>query len=60
MTTRQSLLAGCFALLSCATVAMAQEVPAASLGNLSTRLRVETGDNVLIGGFIITGRLPRR
>jgi hypothetical protein len=25
------------------------------LGNIATRLRVETGDNVLIGGFIITG-----
>jgi CSLREA domain-containing protein len=25
------------------------------LANISTRLRVETGDNVLIGGFIITG-----
>jgi len=25
------------------------------LGNISTRLRVEAGDNVLIGGFIITG-----
>jgi autotransporter-associated beta strand protein len=25
------------------------------LGNISTRLRVETGDNVLIGGFIIAG-----
>ena len=25
------------------------------LQNISTRLRVETGDNVLIGGFIITG-----
>jgi hypothetical protein len=26
-----------------------------TLGNISTRLRVETGDNVLIGGIIITG-----
>ena len=26
-----------------------------TLANISTRLRVETGDNVLIGGFIITG-----
>ena len=35
--------------------------PAASpstLANISTRLRVETGDNVLIGGFIITGTQP--
>lgn len=28
--------------------------------NISTRLRVETGDNVLIGGFIITGNDPKR
>jgi len=26
-----------------------------TFGNISTRLRVENGDNVLIGGFIITG-----
>ena len=26
-----------------------------NLGNISTRLGVGTGDNVLIGGFIITG-----
>jgi CSLREA domain-containing protein len=30
------------------------------LANISTRLRVETGDNVLIGGFIITGTQPKR
>ncbi|MGH8093952.1 MAG: choice-of-anchor tandem repeat GloVer-containing protein [Chthoniobacterales bacterium] len=29
--------------------------PAARLQNISTRLEVETGDNVAIGGFIITG-----
>jgi hypothetical protein len=28
--------------------------------NLSTRLGVQTGDNVLIGGFIITGSLPKK
>ncbi|MFZ1218328.1 MAG: M4 family metallopeptidase, partial [Chthoniobacterales bacterium] len=28
--------------------------------NLSTRLRVETGDNVGIGGFIISGSAPKR
>jgi hypothetical protein len=28
--------------------------------NISTRLRVQTGDNVLIGGFIITGTAPKR
>jgi hypothetical protein len=30
------------------------------LGNVSTRLRVETGDSVLIGGFIITGTQPKK
>ncbi len=27
--------------------------------NISTRLRVETGDNVMIGGFIVTGSAPK-
>jgi len=31
-----------------------------NLGNISTRLRVETGDNVLIGGFIVTGAQPKK
>jgi T5SS/PEP-CTERM-associated repeat protein len=31
-----------------------------TLGNISTRLRVETGDNVLIGGFIITGTQDKK
>jgi hypothetical protein len=31
-----------------------------TLGNISTRLRVETGNNVLIGGFIITGTPPKK
>jgi uncharacterized delta-60 repeat protein len=30
------------------------------LGNISTRLKVETGDNVLIGGFIVTGTQPKK
>ena len=30
------------------------------LGNIATRLMVETGDNVLIGGFIVTGTEPKR
>jgi pSer/pThr/pTyr-binding forkhead associated (FHA) protein len=30
------------------------------LGNISSRLRVETGDNVLIGGFIITGTQDKK
>ncbi|HEV2842955.1 MAG TPA: choice-of-anchor Q domain-containing protein [Chthoniobacterales bacterium] len=31
----------------------------ATLANISTRLRVETGDNAMIGGFIITGTEPK-
>jgi len=33
-------------------------LPAQAL-NISTRLRVETGNNVLIGGFIVTGNAPK-
>ncbi|HWM23710.1 MAG TPA: hypothetical protein VNP98_02725 [Chthoniobacterales bacterium] len=33
--------------------------PPATLGNISTRLRVQTGDNAMIGGFIITGTEPK-
>ena len=32
----------------------------ATLANISTRLRVETGDNVLIGGFIVTGAQAKK
>lgn len=31
-----------------------------SLGNISTRLAVQTGDNVLIGGFIVTGTQSKK
>lgn len=34
--------------------------PATQILNLSTRVRVETGDNVLIGGFIISGTEPKK
>jgi hypothetical protein len=34
--------------------------PASQLLNISTRLNVQTGDNVLIGGFIITGTAPKK
>ena len=33
--------------------------PASQALNLSTRMRVQTGDNVGIGGFIITGSAPK-
>ena len=34
--------------------------PPATLGNISTRLRVLGGDNALIGGMIVTGTAPKR
>jgi hypothetical protein len=34
--------------------------PTARLLNISTRLRVQSGDNVLIGGFIITGTTSKK
>jgi hypothetical protein len=34
--------------------------PVGKLLNISTRLRVQTGDNVLIAGFIVTGADPKR
>jgi hypothetical protein len=37
----------------------ATPAPARSL-NISTRSRVQTGDNVMIGGFIITGTAPKK
>jgi hypothetical protein len=37
----------------------ASPTPAAQALNLSTRMRVQTGDNVGIGGFIITGTAPK-
>jgi hypothetical protein len=37
-----------------------QTGPLPSLLNISTRLKVLTGDNTLIGGFIITGFSPKR
>ncbi|HSP46245.1 MAG TPA: choice-of-anchor Q domain-containing protein, partial [Chthoniobacterales bacterium] len=35
-------------------------VQAGRMTNIATRVRVETGDNVLIGGFIITGTQPKK
>ena len=35
-------------------------VIAPTLGNISTRLLAGTGDNVLIGGFIVTGTQPKK
>jgi hypothetical protein len=44
------------------TLGDVQAVPqrVATLANISTRLRVETGDRVMIGGFIIQGSAPKK
>jgi hypothetical protein len=34
--------------------------PLSTLGNISTRAFVQTGDNVMIGGFIVQGAEPKR
>src|SRR5438045_7372104 len=34
--------------------------PPTQLGNISTRAFVQTGDNVMIGGFIVQGTGPKR
>ena len=36
------------------------QVPQVTLGNISTRAFVQTGDNVVIGGFIVRGTQPKR
>ena len=33
--------------------------PPSQLGNISTRAFVQTGDNVVIGGFIVQGTEPK-
>lgn len=42
------------------TVGSDQVIPAAILANISTRAVVDTGENVLIGGFIIEGIVPKK
>ena len=42
------------------TIIPSQIGPLPSLLNISTRLKVLSGDNVLIGGFIISGFAPKR
>jgi PKD repeat protein len=46
--------------LQSANVASVEIKVAAQLLNLSTRLQVQTGDNALIGGFIISGSEPKK
>ena len=38
----------------------AQPLVVSQLGNISTRAFVQTGDNVMIGGFIVHGTVPKR
>lgn len=45
--------------LPVAVVTIVEDDPAPRSLNISTRSRVETGDNVMIGGFIITGNVPK-
>ena len=40
--------------------AAATPIASSQLLNISTRLAVQTGENVLIGGFIVTGDQPKR
>lgn len=42
------------------TISAAPPLTPSTLANISTRLRVETGDNALIGGFIVTGTQPKK
>ena len=39
---------------------MVEAGPISTLGNISTRALVQTGDNVMIGGFIVQGAEPKR
>lgn len=41
-------------------VRLTTDIVPTTLANISTRLRVETGDNVLIGGFIVTGSQDKK
>jgi N-acetylneuraminic acid mutarotase len=59
MKRNKTIRAGVIAILSLGLPSVASaQLP--SLANISTRTRVETGDNALIGGFIITGDVPKR
>ena len=55
----KTIRAGVLAILSVG-LASAASAQLPTLVNISTRTRVETGENVLIGGFIISGDAPKR
>ncbi len=48
-----------YALVGTTAVKLTPIPVAPALVNLSTRARIETGDNVLIGGFIVNGSTPK-
>jgi hypothetical protein len=48
------------ALLAAFSTSAVAAPPAVRLANISTRLAVGTGSNVLIGGFILTGTQPKK
>jgi hypothetical protein len=47
-------------LLAGASTPTPSATPASRLGNISPRAFVQTGDNVMIGGFIVQGTEPKR
>jgi hypothetical protein len=51
-----ALLIGCASFSPISRSALAET----SLGNIATRASVESGDNVLIAGFIVTGTQPKK
>ena len=60
--TLPARIAPLLGLLAVAPVILAQQQysTGAALATIATRARVETGDNVAIGGFIITGNAPKK
>src|SRR5688572_639577 len=59
MMRNKAITAGVMVMLSLGLVSVVTaQLPA--LANISTRTRVEPGDNVLIAGFIVTGDVPKR
>lgn len=58
-TVTLSSAAGADLGLSAATVTIVENDPAPRSLNISSRSQVQTGDNVMIGGFIITGKVPK-
>ena len=59
VSAKGSVMAGANGLLTSLNPAIGNPIPPA-LRNISTRALVETGDNVLIGGFIVSGPGPKK